>query len=235
MRYSPTIFSAARRASRPAAFRRDRRAARRRRLRQVVLQLEPSAGADLRPVQRPRQPSRPGGGLERQFPASLSSGLRRPGTPRPSPTPTSAGRSRSSATLSSSSPACLDRQCRSEGRAFLRLIDSTPIPLAKICRWAKSNGRIRGMKVHVVYDPHHDLPRVLDITDANVNDAQIGRTVAIIPDATYVFDKGYVHYRWWTAIHQADPSSSPVPRHNMGLRVAGDLGRSSKPEATVSS
>ena len=75
----------------------------------------------------------------------------------------------------------LDRQCRNDGRAFLRLIDSTPIPLGKICRWAKSNGRIRGMKVHVVYDPHHDLPRVLDITDANVNDAQVGRTIEIDP------------------------------------------------------
>ena len=113
----------------------------------------------------------------------------------------------------------LDRQCRSEGRAFLRLINSTPVPLAKICRWAKSNGRIRGMKVHVVYDPHHDLPRVLDITDANVNDAQIGRTVAIIPDATYVFDKGYAHYRWWTAIHQARSVFVTRPKQNMGLRV----------------
>ena len=113
----------------------------------------------------------------------------------------------------------LDRQCRNDGRAFLRLIDSTPIPLGKICRWAKSNGRIRGMKVHVVYDPHHDLPRVLDITDANVNDAQVGRTIQIIPDATYVFDKGYVHYPWWTAIHQAGSVFVTRPKENMGLRV----------------
>jgi putative transposase len=113
----------------------------------------------------------------------------------------------------------LDRQCRNDGRAFLRLIDSTPIPLGKICRWAKSNGRIRGMKVHVVYDPHHDLPRVLDITDANVNDAQVGRTIEILPDATYLFDKGYVHYRWWLAIHQACSVFVTRPKENMGLRV----------------
>ena len=94
-----------------------------------------------------------------------------------------------------------------------------PHPVGKICRWAKSNGRIRGMKVHVVYDPHHDLPRVLDITDANVNDAQIGRTVAIVPDATYVFDKGYVHYRWWAAICQAQSVFVTRPKENMGLRV----------------
>jgi putative transposase len=53
------------------------------------------------------------------------------------------------------------------------------------------------------YDPHHDLPRILDISHANVNDAQIGRTIGIVNGATYVFDKGYVHYKWWTAIHQA--------------------------------
>ena len=60
---------------------------------------------------------------------------------------------------------------------MVRLIDSTPIPLGKLCDWAKSNGRIRGMKMHVVYDPQADCPRILDITDANVNDAQIGRTI----------------------------------------------------------
>ena len=62
--------------------------------------------------------------------------------------------------------------------------------------WAKSNGRIRGMKAHVVYDPGRDLPQILDITDANVNDAQIGREIEIEPGLTYVFDKGYCHYGW---------------------------------------
>ena len=113
----------------------------------------------------------------------------------------------------------LDRQSRNEGRKFIGLIDSTPIPLGKLCAWAKSNGRIRGMKVHVLYDPHTDLPRILDITDANVNDAQIGRTIDVIPGATYVFDKGYVHYKWWTAIHEADAFFVTRPKGNMGLRV----------------
>ena len=121
----------------------------------------------------------------------------------------------------------LDRQCRGDSRDFVRLIDSTPIPLGKLCDWAKSNGRIRGMKVHVVYDPHHDLPRIRDIRHANVNDAQIGRTIEIASGATYVFDKGYVHYKWWTAIHQARSFFVTRPKGNMGLRVvkARDLQR----------
>lgn len=113
----------------------------------------------------------------------------------------------------------LDRRTRGDGQAMLRLIDSTPIPLGKLCDWAKSNGRIRGMKLHVVYDPDADLPRVLDITDANVNDAQIGRTVALEPGATYVFDKGYCHYGWWRAIAAARSVFVTRPKTNMRLAV----------------
>jgi IS4 transposase len=113
----------------------------------------------------------------------------------------------------------LDRHMRREGTAMLRLIDSTPIPLGKCCDWAKSNGRIRGMKMHVIYDPNVDCPRILDITDANVNDAQIGRTIAIETGATYVFDKGYCHYGWWSALAQAEAFFVTRPKSNMGLKV----------------
>jgi putative transposase len=113
----------------------------------------------------------------------------------------------------------LDRQMRREGTAMLRLIDSTPIPLGRLCDWAKSNGRIRGMKMHVVHDPDTDCPRILDITDANVNDTQIGRTLRIEKGAAYVFDKGYCHYGWWTAIAAAQAVFVTRPKSNMGLDV----------------
>jgi putative transposase len=113
----------------------------------------------------------------------------------------------------------LDRETRRDGTAMLRLIDSTPIPLGKLCDWAKSNGRIRGMKLHVVYDPRTDYPRILDITDANVNDAQVGRTITIEPGTTYVFDKGYCHYGWWRAIAAEGSFFVTRPKDNMGLDV----------------
>lgn len=47
---------------------------------------------------------------------------------------------------------------------MLRLIDSTPIPLGKLYVGRKSNGRVRGMKLHVVYDPKADCPGILDIS-----------------------------------------------------------------------
>jgi putative transposase len=112
----------------------------------------------------------------------------------------------------------VDRRTRRDGQDMLRLIDSTPIPLGKLCAWAKSNGRIRGMKMHVLYRPKADLPQVLDITDANVNDAQIGRAIAIEPGATYAFDKGYCHYGWWSAIAAAGSWFVTRPKSNMRLK-----------------
>jgi putative transposase len=35
-----------------------------------------------------------------------------------------------------------------------------------VCEWATWNGRIRGMKLHVVYDPRADVPRCIEITPA---------------------------------------------------------------------
>ena len=89
----------------------------------------------------------------------------------------------------------------------MKLVDSTPIPLGKWYDWAKSNGRIRGVMMHVVFDPKADCPRILDITDANVNDAQIGRAITIEPGTSYVFDKGYGHYGWGTAIADREAAS----------------------------
>ena len=69
------------------------------------------------------------------------------------------------------------RQLRSEGMEMVRLIDASPIPLGKVCSWAAWNGRIRGMKLHVVYDPKADVPKCVEVTPATVNDIEIGRQV----------------------------------------------------------
>lgn len=93
-----------------------------------------------------------------------------------------------------------DRMLRREGTAMLRLIDATPIQLGKLVDWAKWNGRIRGLKLHVVYDPKADVPHRITITPANVNDIEEGKKVPIEAGCTYVMDKAYCDYRWWTAI-----------------------------------
>lgn len=97
----------------------------------------------------------------------------------------------------------LDRKTRRDGVEFLRLIDSTPIPLSRFHDFARFNGRIRGMKMHVVYDPAADRPFCVAITPANVNDVEIGKQTPIEAGATYVFDKGYCDFKWWTRLHEA--------------------------------
>ena len=94
-------------------------------------------------------------------------------------------------------------QLKREGKHLVRLIDATPIPLGKLVAWAQWNGRIRGLKLHVVYDPKADLPERLAITPATVNDISFGRQVPLEAGQTYVFDKAYCHYRWWTEIDRA--------------------------------
>ena len=112
-----------------------------------------------------------------------------------------------------------DRKTRRDGEAMLRLIDSSPIPLGKLCDFATWNGRIRGLKMHAVYDPLGDRPTRVEVTLATVNDSQIGRKTPIEAGATYVFDKGYCHYGWWSQIHDAGAWFVTRPKRNAKFRI----------------
>jgi putative transposase len=115
--------------------------------------------------------------------------------------------------------ASADRQTRREGAEMVRLIDSSPIPLDKVCKWAKWNGRTRGMKLHVVYDPLADVPTCVEITPANVNDVEIGARTAIKAGTTYVFDKGYCRFDWWKKINDCAAFFVTRAKVNMRLRA----------------
>lgn len=112
-----------------------------------------------------------------------------------------------------------DRQLRHEGGEMVRLIDSSPIPLGKMCNWAKWNGRIRGMKMHLVYDPNADVPQCIEVTPANVNDVEVGCAMTIKAGATYVFDKAYCRFDWWTKIHNSKALFVTRRKTNMRLRA----------------
>jgi putative transposase len=113
----------------------------------------------------------------------------------------------------------IGRKRRQEGAAMLRLIDSTPIRLADYFDCAASNGRIRGLKLHVVLDPDGDLPRQAAITPANVNDITIGRDTAIEAGATYAFDKGYCHFGWWRQMHDQGATFVTRPKRNIRFAI----------------
>ena len=96
-----------------------------------------------------------------------------------------------------------DRALRREGAEMVRLIDSTPIPLGDAFACRVSNGRIKGAKLHLVYEPGTDRPCEVCMTPANVNDIDIGKRTTLIAGMTYVFDKAYLSYPWWTELHAA--------------------------------
>lgn len=115
--------------------------------------------------------------------------------------------------------AMASRQLRSEGMEMVRLIDASPIPLGKVCSWAAWNGRIRGMKLHVVYDPKGDVPKCVEVTAANVNDIEIGRQVPIQAGTTYVFDRGYCRFDWWQKINDSKAFFVTRPKERIRLRA----------------
>ena len=97
------------------------------------------------------------------------------------------------------------RKLRQQGQQLLYLLDSTPIELKGhgFEDWASRNGRITGLKLHVLMDAATHCPAHQSITAANVNDIDEGRRIDITAGATYVFDKGYCDYAWWHRIHAA--------------------------------
>lgn len=111
------------------------------------------------------------------------------------------------------------RALRREGTQMLRLIDASPIPLHRLCAWADWNGRTRGLKLHVVYDPAADHPRLVEITPSTVNDIETGRAQPIESGATYVFDKAYCDYTWWTRMHAAGCRFITRPKANAVYQV----------------
>jgi len=108
----------------------------------------------------------------------------------------------------------MGRKPRTEARTILQLIDSTPVPLSRLFACAASNGRIHGMKLHVVYAPGETCPQASALTPANVNDITFGRDIAIKPGVTYVFDKAYCHLGWWTEIDVAGAVFVTRPKTN---------------------
>jgi len=115
--------------------------------------------------------------------------------------------------------ATADRRTRQEGGAMVRLIDASPIPLGQACSWAKCNGRIRGMKLHVVYDPLADMPTAVAVTPATINDIEVGRQAEIAAGTTYVFDKGYCRFDWWQKINDCRAFFVTRPKRRMRLRA----------------
>lgn len=112
-----------------------------------------------------------------------------------------------------------DRTARKTGGDLVRLIDSSPIPLSRLHEMRAFNGRIKGAKLHLVYDPGKDVPQEAAITPANINDISFAHEIVAQPDTTYVFDKGYCSLQFWQKLHDAHALFITRPKQNAALEV----------------
>ena len=113
------------------------------------------------------------------------------------------------------------RAVRSERREMLYLLDSTSIALrGRGSHWAQAMAtRTPGLKMHILLASEQQLPVHQSITAANVNDVEEGRRLLIEPGATYVFDKGYCDYGWWSRINSQGARFVTRLKKNGAVRI----------------
>jgi IS4 transposase len=115
------------------------------------------------------------------------------------------------------------RKLRSETEELLYLLDSTSISLKGpgFDAWTSGNRtrNTQGIKLHVLYEANEEIPVQHSFTAPNVNDIDEGRKLAIEPDVTYVFDKGYCDYNWWHKINEQKARFVTRFKYNASLEV----------------
>lgn len=98
----------------------------------------------------------------------------------------------------------VSRAVRRQGEDLIQLIDGSPIILRDPrFGWAEADPHVRGLKLHIGYDPRADVPDWLELASPRVSELTVARTRPIVPGAVYVFDKGYLDFGWWHAIDAA--------------------------------
>ena len=115
------------------------------------------------------------------------------------------------------------RHLRQEGQQLLYLLDSSSITLkgSGFDAWTQDNRtrNTQGIKLHVLYAAHEQVPRQQSFTAANVNDIEEGVKLPIERGAIYVFDKGYCDYNWWAGIDAQGAHFVARFKYNAALRV----------------
>ena len=126
---------------------------------------------------------------------------------------------------------------RADGHDLLYLLDSTSISLKGrgFDTWTHDTRtrNTQGIKLHILYAAHDQVPLQHSFTAANVNDIEEGVKLAIEAGATYVFDKGYCDYNWWAQINERGARFVTRFKRNAALRVVQSLPIPIASQATV--
>lgn len=123
------------------------------------------------------------------------------------------------------------RKQTQETADLLYLIDSTPIALKGrgFDQWVGSNGRISGLKIHVLMNHANNCPTAQSITAATVNDIDQHHIVQPEKGATYVFDKGYCDDNWWAELDNAGAYFVTRLKTNAAVQVIEQITPSKNP------
>lgn len=98
----------------------------------------------------------------------------------------------------------VSRAVRQQGKELIQLIDASPILLRDPrFGWAQADPHVRGLKLHVGYDPRSDVADWIEVASPRVSELTVARSKPIVPGAVYVYDKGYLDFGWWHAIDAA--------------------------------
>lgn len=119
------------------------------------------------------------------------------------------------------------KNVKKECKAYLMLIDSTPIPLnPKKFTWAKARAgkSHNGLKLHTMIHSKDSAPLYANITPANINDISDARVhLNIEKGSTYVMDKGYYDYNWWYKMNEAEAYFITRIKRNAKYKVVENL------------
>jgi len=99
----------------------------------------------------------------------------------------------------------VNRKTFRESTSVIQALDATLINLNKIkFGWALGMKSVGGIKIHTVYDINEQIPTFFEIAHARTNDIEVAKTrLQLIPESTYVFDKGYYCFTWWARLDEA--------------------------------
>ena len=129
------------------------------------------------------------------------------------------------------------RKPTQETADLLYLIDSTPIALKGrgFDQWVSNNGRISGLKIHVLMNHANGCPAAQSITAATVNDIDRHHLVQPEKGATYVFDKGCCDDNRWAEPDNAGAYFVTRLKANAAVQVVERIMPSENPntDATI--
>ena len=92
-----------------------------------------------------------------------------------------------------------------DSKEVINLIDSTPIRINE--DWCEKTLRIKGLKVHTIYNLNNSIPIYFDISGAKKEDITQAKKMInkdnIEENDTYIFDRGYISSEWWSIINNS--------------------------------